>query len=347
MSDLNVTTPEAAGFSPHIARRLDAGVEAGLLDDLHTVAIARHGELAFERCYTAHDEKILQDLGTVAFTPDTLHDLRSVTKSVVSILYGIALDRGLVPLPEALLFPLCPDYPDLLADPARKTRTVEHALTMTLGMEWDESKPYTSTENSEIAMEFAEDRYRFVLDRPIVGEPGKSWIYSGGAVALIGAIIERGTGKRLPDFATDALFAPLGIPGHEWFAGKDGAYSAAAGLRLSTRSLLKIGMMMVGHGTWDGKRIVSESWIDASWRKLFPINGGTEHYGYLWYLSEGQVLGAKHLAIGGYGNGGQRLLLIPHLGIACVIYCGRYDGPEQWVTPNRVWKDIVLKNLER
>jgi CubicO group peptidase (beta-lactamase class C family) len=347
LSELKIVTPEAAGFSPHIGRRLDAGVEAGLLDDLHTLAIARNGELCFERCYTAHDEKILQDLGTVAFTPDTLHDLRSVTKSVVSILYGIALDRGLVPPPEAPLVAQFPEYPDLVADPARKNRTIEHALTMTLGMEWDETKPYTSTENSEIAMEFADDRYRFVLDRPIVGEPGTNWIYSGGAVALIGAIIERGTGKRLPDFATEALFAPLGIRDHEWFAGKDGAYSAAAGLRLSTRSLLKIGMMMVARGTYGGKRIVSDSWIDASWRRLVPIYGGSEHYGYLWYLSEGQVLGAQHQAIGGYGNGGQRLFLVPSLGIVCVIYCGRYDGPEQWVTPNRVWKDIVLKNLER
>lgn len=344
---MSVITAEAAGFSPQIGRRLDAGVEAGLLDDLHTVAVARNGEVAFERYYTSHDEKILRDLGTVAFTPDTLHDLRSVTKSVVNILYGIALDRGLVPPPEAPLFPQFPEYPDLGAEPERKRRTVAHALTMTLGMEWDESKPYTSTENSEIAMEVAADRYRFVLDRPIVGEPGKAWIYSGGAVALIGAIIERGTGKRLPEFAAEALFGPLGIPDHEWFAGEDGTYSAAAGLRLSTRSLLKIGMMMVSRGLWEGKRIVSEAWIDASWRTLFPVFGGTEHYGYLWYISEMPAFGATRRTIGAYGNGGQRLFLVPELGIACVVFCGRYDGPEQWVTPNRVWKDIVLKNLER
>lgn len=344
---MKVVTPEAAVFSAQIGRRLDAGVESGLLDDLHTVAVSRSGELAFERYYTAHDEKILKDLGTVAFAPETLHDLRSVTKSVVGILYGVALDRGLVPPPEAPLFAAFPDYPDLGADPERKKRTIEHALTMTLGMEWDESKPYTSTENSEIAMEEAEDRYRFVLDRPIVGEPGKSWIYSGGAVALIGAIIERSTGKRLPEFATEALFEPLGIKDHEWFAGRDGAYSAAAGLRLSTRSLLKIGMTMVDGGMFAGKRIVSEAWIDTSWRKLFPIYDGTESYGYLWYPSDVPILGAQHPQVGAYGNGGQRLFLVPDLGIACVIFCGRYDGPDQWVTPNRVWRDIVLKNLER
>jgi CubicO group peptidase (beta-lactamase class C family) len=106
-------------------------------------------------------------------------------------------------------------------------------------------------------------------------------------------------------------------------------------------------MMMVDRGVFAGKRIVSESWIDASWRKLFPIYGGTESYGYLWYPNDVQILGETHLQVAGYGNGGQRLFLVPDLGIACVIFCGRYDGPDQWVTPNRVWKDIVLKNLER
>jgi hypothetical protein len=64
-------------------------------------------------------------------------------------------------------------------------------------------------------------------------------------------------------------------------------------------------------------------------------------------MSEGQVLGEKYQVIGGYGNGGQRLFLVPDLGIACVIFCGSYDAPVQQVTPYRVWKDIILKNLER
>jgi CubicO group peptidase (beta-lactamase class C family) len=338
--------PAAAGFSPTMTRKLEAGVESGLLRNLHTVAVSRNGKLAFEHYFAGHDQKILQDIGHVEFGPETLHDCRSVTKSVVSLLYGIALDRGLVPPPAASLFAQFPEYADLGADAERKKRTIAHALTMTLGMEWDESKPYTSTANSEIAMEVAPDRYRFVLDRPIVGAPGETWIYSGGAVALIGAIIERGTKQRLTEFAQEALFEPLGIPDYEWFAGKDGAYSAAAGLRLSTHSLLKIGVMAIDGGRFGGQQVVSQDWIDASWEKRYPIFNGTETYGYLWYITNAPMPGA-HRPVGGYGNGGQRLFLIPDLGIACVIFCGDYDGGEQWVTPNRVWREIVLANLER
>ena len=336
----------AAGFSPELARKLEAGVESGLLPNLHAVAVSRNGQLAFEHYFAGHDEKILQDLGHVVFGPETLHDCRSVTKSIVSLLYGIALDHGLVPGLDASLVAQFPEYPDLLADPERQKRTIAHALTMTLGMEWDESKPYTSTENSEIAMEVAPDRYRFVLDRPLVKPPGESWIYSGGAVALIGAIIERGTGKRLPEFANEALFAPLGITQHEWFAGGDGAYSAAAGLRLSTHSLLKIGQMLVARGSFAGRQVVPASWLDAAWQKGPHTFDASESYGYLWYLSDAPISGSSHVQVGGYGNGGQRLFLIPDLGVACVIFCGDYNGALQWVTPNRVWREIVLANFD-
>ena len=152
--------------------------------------------------------------------PETLHDLRSVTKSIVGLLYGIALDRGLVPPPDAPLLAQFPEYSDLAADPRRARLTIAHALTMTLGMEWDEQRPYTDPANSEIAMENAPDRNRFILERPFVAAPGERWIYSGGAVALIGDLIAKGTGRTLPDFARQALFAPLGITTFEWAEGQ-------------------------------------------------------------------------------------------------------------------------------
>lgn len=348
-SEWTEIAPGAAGFSPALGRKLHAGFESGLLPGLHAVAMSRKGDLAFEEYFAGHDEAILRDLGHVDFAPETLHDVRSITKSIVGILYGIALDRGLVPALEAPLVDSFPEYPDLAADPERRKRTIRHALTMTLGLEWDESKPYTSVENSEIAMECAPDRYRFVLERPIVGPPGESWIYCGGAVALIGAIIERGTGMALPAFAAEALFAPLGITTSEWFKGEDGVYSAAAGLRLGTRDLLRIGAMLLDGGRFNGTQIVSEAWLAAAFQPRVGIPNGPEHYGYLWFIGEVEVptLGGPRRTIGGYGNGGQRLLLLPDAALACVILCGNYNAPDSWVTPSRVAREIILANLER
>jgi CubicO group peptidase (beta-lactamase class C family) len=234
-------SPVAAAPVAEPADRLDADIRAGLLPDVHAVLVSRAGHVLLERYYAGADQSWGRPLGVVAFGPDTLHDLRSVTKSVVGLLYGIALDRGLVPSPEAPLLAQFPEYPDLAGNPQRARLTIAHALTMTLGMAWDEQRPYTDPANSEIAMENAPDRNRFILERPFVAAPGERWIYSGGAVALLGHLIAKGFRRTLPDFARQALFAPLGITTFEWAEGQDGIASAASGLRPRPRDLLRIG----------------------------------------------------------------------------------------------------------
>jgi len=347
-----LSSSQPGTFPPNLARKLAAGIESGLLANLHTVLVGHRGKIALEHYGTGPDENWGRPLGTVQQSPATLHDLRSVTKSILGILYGIARGRGLVPPPEAPLLAQFPDYPDLAADPARAGLRIEHALTMSLGMEWDESsRPYTDPLNSEIAMEAAPHRYRFILERPIVEAPGKNWIYSGGAVALIGALIARGTGQRLEDFARDALFAPLGITHFGWSAGRDGIASAASGLRLTAPDLLKIGTMLLDGGQYQGNRIVSTAWLDQSFKPHVATGDGW-HYGYFWFQGEapapsGIQSGAAgpRRWFGGFGNGGQRLWLQPDTGIAAVIFSGAYNQPDSWVTPMRIWREIVLANF--
>lgn len=339
---------ETLGFDPAIKRRLLAGIEAGLLRDLHVVLAARSGSVFLDHYTQGNDEEWGRPLGQVAFDAGALHDLRSVTKSIVSLIYGIALDRGLVPPLEATLLAQFPEYADLAVDPARARITIGHALTMTLGMEWDENRPYSDPLNSEIAMELAPDRYRFVLDRPIIAEPGSRWIYSGGSVALIGAIIARGTGQSLPDFARDALFMPLGIERFHWSTGNDGVASAASGLRLTAPDLLRIGQMLLRKGVWDGQRIVSEGWIEASFAPATSTPDGLG-YGRLWFIGDAPApaFDAPKPWYAGFGNGGQRLWLMPEADIAAVIYAGKYNAWDAWVTPTRVWREIILANLQR
>lgn len=342
------TTAEEAGFAANLERKLAAGFESGLLLPIHALLVSRAGKLVLEKYYEGEDESWGDPLGRVSFGPEALHDLRSVTKSIVGMLCGIALERGLVPPIEAPVIDAFPEYPDLIADPARRKVTVAHTLNMTMGMEWDESKPYTDPTNSEIAMEMAADRYRFILDRPIVEEPGQRWIYSGGAVALIGALIERGSGKRLPDFAREALFEPLGISDFYWLAGSDGVASPASGLRLRAPDLLRIGAMLIDGGRFEGRQVVPEAWIEASWTPAVDTGDGLG-YGRLWYIGEAPVPGhGKQVRwIGAFGNGGQRIWLAPEAGVACVIYAGDYNLFDRWVTPARIWREIVLGNLER
>jgi CubicO group peptidase (beta-lactamase class C family) len=337
------------GFARDLGDKLDFGIRSGLLPGLHAVLVARAGRLALERYDAGVDEARGRPLGKVDFGPQTLHDLRSVTKSVVCLLYGIALERGLVAPPEAPLLAQFPEHRDLAADPQRARLTIDHILTMTLGLEWNEQIPYTDPANSEIAMDRAPDRIRFVLERPIVEEPGARWIYCGGATALLGALIARGAGMPLEDFARESLFAPLGLSAFEWVAAQDGVAFAASGLRLRARDLLRIGELMLAQGWWGDRQIVPRAWLDRVVQPVLPTGDGLIA-GRHWYLGEGMVPavpGAPQPWFGAFGNGGQRLLIMPSMNLSVVILAGNYNTADQWVPPIRVWREIILANLIR
>jgi len=335
--------PAEVGFAPEIGDRLDALYVEGRLPNLHAVVAARDGKLVLERYFVGRDERWGEDLGSVTFGPEVPHDLRSVSKSIVGLLYGIALAEGKVPgldtpLVEAFA------YPDLAADPARRKITVRHALTMTLGLAWDESLPYSDPRNSEIAMEMAADRYRFVLEQPIVAEPGSTWIYSGGATALLAHLVARGAGMPLLDYARAKLFDPIGIEQSAWTPGTNGEAAAASGLRLTARDLARLGELVRLGGAWEGRQVVPADWLEASFTRHTLSEGGL-YYGYQWWLGLGSESGKPWMA--GFGNGGQRLVVIPHLDLVLVVLAGSYNQPDAWKLSVNIMTEVVFPSLKK
>ncbi|WP_428144499.1 serine hydrolase domain-containing protein [Delftia acidovorans] len=249
------------GLAEDLGERLEQGVQSGELANLHAVVVMRHGRLALERYFEGEDERWGEPLGKVAFNADSLHDVRSVSKSVVGLLYGMALAEGKVPALGTPLVQAFPAYSDLAADEGRRAILVSHALGMTMGLQWDEDLPYSDPRNSEIAMERSSDRYRYVLEQPIVAPPGERWCYSGGATALLGHLIAQGSGMPLLDYARHKLFAPLGIDKAEWTPGTNGEAAAASGLRLRARDLARIGQLVLQQGEWQGRALVPRHWM--------------------------------------------------------------------------------------
>ncbi|MEO3794901.1 serine hydrolase [Nonomuraea sp. B10E15] len=298
-----------------MAERVDEVLRAGKAPNFHGLVVMRGGEVVLERYGAGPDHRLGEDLGHVVFDRDTLHDVRSVSKSVVGLLYGIALGEGLVPEPGERLVRQFAEYPDLVADPERAHLTIEHALTMTLGLEWNEDAPYTSPANSEIAMELAPDRYRYVLERPVVEEAGRRWLYCGGATALLGGVIARGTGRPLEEYAETALFRPLGIGDFHWSKGDDGLAMAAAGLRLRPLDLAAVGRLVLD----GGRDIVPGGWITEMLTPRVVIEGEFR-YGYQWYIGTGERRQYE-----GIGNGGQRLLAVPEEDLVVAVTAGEYD----------------------
>lgn len=340
----NTDASRTTAFST-IEARLEQAIASGHVAGLHGMVLTRNGRTIAERYFSGRDYTWGVDLGVVDHGPDTLHDLRSVTKSIVSLLYGIALERKQVPPPETPLLDALPRYADL-ADETRRRITIADALTMSMGTLWDETVPYTSDANSEIAMERSPDRLRYALDRPIVEPPGRNWVYNGGAAALIGAIVAEGAGQPIEDFAKETLFEPLGIDRFEWVRSWDGVAAAASGLRLTARDLAKIGNMLLAGGRWNERPIVSGEWIERSTRPRLsatPDNG----YGYFWWTGTSTLatVGSALPWYAGFGNGGQWLLVFPAARVVLSLFFGNYDQPEFWLPPTRLWNDVILPAL--
>ncbi|MBL8894819.1 MAG: serine hydrolase [Rhizobiales bacterium] len=333
--------------------------EAGKLKRLHAYLVIYQGETLAEVYFDGEDERWGRRLGVVQHGPDTLHDVRSVTKSVTALLYGIARAEGKVPAPDAPLLAQFPEYKDLAGDPLRDKITIADALSMKMGTEWDEGMPYTNPHNSEIAMNRAPDPDRYALDRAMVFEPGTHWTYNGGAAALIGKLIANGTGMRLDEYARANLFEPLGIRRWEWASRPDGVPSAASGLRLTARDLARIGQMILAGGAFEGRSIVSREWLDEVFRPHTNLRG--IRYGYFWWLADAADPRAWVSGLGnrlpgegewpawvaGIGNGGQRLQIQPDIGLIIVAFAGDYNNPQDWVMPVRIIEDEVTAELRR
>jgi CubicO group peptidase (beta-lactamase class C family) len=354
-------SPADAGFTADIGSRLDKLITDKRVWGLHGVVVVRNRQIALERYYEGEDNNWGQSLGVVQFGPDTLHNLYSATKSIVALVYGIALAEGKVPPPTAMLYAQFPEYQNLVtADERRRQQTVGHALSMSLGTRWNElGLAYDSADNDEIGMEMAKDRYRFVLERPVIGVPGKRWQYNGGATALLGRLIAKGTGRSLPDYARAALFDPLGIGPVDWITSKDtwvgrqqrtadGEPIAASGLRMTPRDLARIGRLVIDNGKIGERQLVPEAWLAECFAPRVSVSE-LQRYGYQWYLGDIEFLAAGKARlehwVGAAGNGGQRLYVMPDLDLIVVITAGNYSAPEQWMPPIRVVREAVLPSL--
>ncbi len=314
-------------------RNLDETVLAGLAKqfeswtdaNLHAVLIVRDGTLVYERYFTGEDQVFGKPLGRVTYDATMRHDLRSITKSVTSLVFGIAVDRGWVAGIDAKVLPFFPEHADLRS-PEKDAITIEHLLTMSAGFAWNEAIPYADPTNSERRMIDAADPARYVLEQPVVRAPGATYAYNGGLTLLLAEILKRATGKPLDVLADEALFAPLGIADVEWVRYANGDPMAPSGLRMRPRDVAKIGAMVAAGGLWPGRRIVSADWIA---RSLTPQMNGESlfFYGYQWWLGRSLIERKEITWAAAFGYGGQRLFVLPQFKLAVVVMAGLYGEP--------------------
>jgi CubicO group peptidase (beta-lactamase class C family) len=299
--------------------------------NVHAVIIARHGKLVFEQYFPGYDEPWGMGEGRHDFDAMNKHDMRSVSKSMVSLLVGIAIDRELIKSADEPVVKFFPDY-SALKTAGWDNITLRHLLTMSSGIQWDENRAWKDPQNDEPHLGNEADPFRYVLSKPIATPPDTVWNYNGGGTDLLGNIIERVSGQSLETFAREALFTPLGISDWEWMKYRNEHVAAAAGLRLRPRDAAKIGQLVLNKGEWAGRQIVSAKWIEQSVTPRFQAIGyfgGLFYYGQQWWMGR-TLSGDKDVKwIAAQGLGGQRIFIVPELDLVMVTTSGLYGSGRQ------------------
>jgi CubicO group peptidase (beta-lactamase class C family) len=308
--------------------------------NVHSVIVARRGALVFERYFPGDDEIWGRPVGVVEHGPAIKHDLRSVTKSVTSLLVGIALDRQLIASIDEPMFKFFPEHADLRT-PAKDRILIRHLLTMSAGLAWNETIPYSNPANSERRMTDAPNPYRYILEQRLADPPGERFNYSGGATQLLAGILQKAGGKPLDAFAREALFAPLGIADITWTKMPNSDVSAASGLRLTSRDLAKLGQTVLARGEWNGRRVVSADWIAQSTTPQIEAIDFL-FYGHQWWLGRSLIDRRELPWTMGLGLGGQRLFVVPALDLVVVITAGLYNSPMQRWVPWEIFRRYVV-----
>jgi CubicO group peptidase (beta-lactamase class C family) len=309
--------------------------------NVHAVLVARAGKLVFERYLTGSDEINDRPIANADFDADTLHDMKSVSKSVASLALGIAIDRGLIAGVDQPIFSFFPELSDLRS-PEKDRILLSHALTMSMGLKWVEATPSTGNfDNDESRMHMARDPCRYVLGLPLVAPAGQDFFYNTGALTLVSAIIRKAVGKPLDEFAREALFEPLGITRFEWTRVK-GDTDAGGGLRLRPRDMVKIGQLVLAGGRWDDRQIVSKAWIDVSTRPRLEATG-PYFYSYLWWLGRSLHGGREIHWDAALGRGGQSIRIVPELDLVVAVTAGYYQdySARAFQLQSGIFKDVL------
>jgi CubicO group peptidase (beta-lactamase class C family) len=293
------TAPEEQGMDSEQLAQMAVHIQQGKLD-LHSLLIVRNGYLVSE-------------LYVYPYSAGQAHDVMSVTKSVISALIGIAIQKGYIKDIHQTLFSLLPDEGVTNLDTQKKAITLEDFLTMTSGLDCHENPG-----PGESFMQTSGNWVQFMLDLPMTAQPATEFNYCTGAVEVLSAILQKATGMSAREFANQNLFGPLGIgpiPQARWPSDPQGVTIGGYGLTLTSTEMAKLGYLFLNQGRWDGKTVVPAKWVAAS-TVSHANRGDKKEYGYLWWVDP---QGKWYAAL---GRAGQHIFVYPAENLVVVFTAG-------------------------
>ncbi|HUX95961.1 MAG TPA: serine hydrolase [Bacteroidales bacterium] len=299
--------------------------------NIHNILIFKNGKLVFEEYFEGY-LYVWDPPGSngdfIQYDRETDHFLASVSKSITSVLFGVAMKEGFINTVDDKVIDIFPEYKEILTD-AKADITIKQLLTMSSGLAWDESSTsYEDPANDVRAMFDSDDPLDYVLSRPLLYPPGTQFLYNSGGTNVLGAVIQKYSGKSLLDFGNEYLFNPLNVEGGAWQRLSPDYYFASGGIFLRPRELAKIGYLFLNNGYWGDKQIITPDWIAESVEKHIATQGRTltlaHGYGYQWWLEDFQVNGHTYNSFLAAGWGDQYMFIFPAEDLMIVFNGGNY-----------------------
>ena len=289
-----ISSPEAENMNTEIIENLYLNFyDEKQYPTIRSLLIVRNGKLIAEAyCKDLADHR-------------ELHNIMSATKSITSILIGIALEKGIISSIDMAVYDLIPQYFD--SDSKKREITLRQVLTMETGLDFNDNV------NTSEMINYQGSSLDFVLQKELLFNPGEAWYYGDGNPQIISGVIQKLTETTEAEFAEEYLFNPLGIRNYYWESHNDGLTFGAIGLWLTPREMAKIGQLMLNKGIWNETRLVSEDWILESTKKQSEF----QDYGYYWYPIEDVAFYAE-------GHGGQLIWVYPEKELVVVITSESY-----------------------
>lgn len=353
-----VSSPGDQGLDAALLDKILQGFASGAYGYVDRLLLIRNGHVVIDQNYehdyelinagrdpTPHPYNYYHTDWHPYYQGSDLHTLQSVTKSVTSIVTGIAIQRGELPNPSVAVLGYFEDYEIKHLDERKQRITLEDLLTMRSGLERDEwMYPVGDPRNSVTQLEMSDDWIQFVLDLPMAYEPGEVFVYNSGASQFLSVIVKKATGLYIDEYAEKYLFQPLGINDYYWKKTPGGWPDTEGGLYLKAEDLAKIGYLVLHEGVWEGQQIVPKEWVDEMTSpKVADISpedpNWNDGYGYQWWLLGDQAQEEPQF-YGALGYGGQFLFIVPELDLIAV-----FNGWNIYGTRSSLVIDLFLEHI--
>jgi CubicO group peptidase (beta-lactamase class C family) len=326
-SEWEVASPTSVAIDPGSLEKTVRAVTRGEAGLLHSMILVRHGKLVLEEYFHGYDR-------------NDLHPIQSCTKSVASLLVGIAMDRGDISSLETPVFEYFPGHADLRI-PEWDDVMLRHLLTMSAGLDWSQKDAFTVRGTGP-------QLFRRVLSRRVVDEPGTKFHYVGANINLLAGVLHHATGLHADEFANRYLFESLNIQEWDWDEASVEGYPSMAGtLQLRPLDMAKLGQLVLNEGRWNGKQVVSSAWIRNSTARAMTIGPepNQDEYGYLWWRLPLSAEDTSQRMIVASGWGSQFIHIAPALD-AVLVTTGGNNFNGKTFTLGRVLKRYLKPAFE-